>query len=516
MKVGLVNVAGRLATGDGSRLISAILKRAGHRVTSVYLSRTEPLAYERSELAQLEAIFADVDVVLIGVFSAYALRAAQVTDWVHGRWPGRPVFWGGPHCIGAPELGLRHADGICFSEGDEAVPELLARLERGADWRSTPNFAFRRDGRHDGEIVKNPVLPPFRDLDGLPYYDYDLEDQHLLDGKLVPLTMERLRPRLLGYPNRVPSLYYMASRGCPHNCSYCHNCKYVAMWGSSPLRLVSVDRALDEVEYQVKKFGCIEFVGFSDDDFFQRSPAQFERFAAEYQRRVGLPFGVMVSARSFRRDKMDLLIDAGLSVVEMGVQSGSQRVLDEVFNRPLSIAKTKEVVGALGHYERRHGLSLVLDFIIDNPWETREDVHRTVRYLLDIPPRTLLNVFFLTYFPGTPVYDRAVAEGIIGAFNMRAFRPYTRARLRFQRNWEAVLILLIRLLRMAVRRRSTPMDVFLRLCVSRPVRLVMGALPPTFFGGLARGVQLAQFAALRLRERRHRRRMLRAAPANAA
>ena len=95
------------------------------------------------------------------------------------------------------------------------------------------------------------MLPPFRDLDGLPYYDYDLEDQHLLDGTLVPLTMERLKPRLLGYPNRTPTLYYMASRGCPHNCSYCHNCRYHAMWGSSPLRLIGVDRALDEIEYQI-------------------------------------------------------------------------------------------------------------------------------------------------------------------------------------------------------------------------------------------------------------------------
>ncbi len=512
MKIGLVNVAGRLATGDGSRLISALLKRAGHRVTSVYLSRTEPLSYERAELAQLDGVFGDADVIMIGVFSSYAMRAVQVTDYVHERWPGRLVFWGGPHCVGAPELGLRHADGICFSEGDEAVPELVARLERGGDWKGTPNFAFLEGGH----VVKNAVLPPFRDLDGLPYYDYDLEDQHLLNGDLVPLTMERLKPRLLGYPNRTATLYYMASRGCPHNCSYCSNCRYHAMWGSSPLRLLGVDRTLDELEYQIKRFGCIEFVGFSDDDFFQRSPVQLERFAKEYKRRIGLPFGVMVSARTFRRDKMDMLIDAGLTVVKMGVQSGSQRVLDEVFNRPLSIPKTKEVVRELGVYERWHGLSLILDFIIDNPWETREDVHQTVRYLLDIPPRTLLNVFFLTYFPGTPVYDRAVAEGIIKAFSLRAFRPYTRARLRFQRNWEAVLILLIRLLRMAVRRKSTVMDTFLRLCVSRPIRLVMGLLPRSFFAGLARGVQLVQFTVLRLKERKHRREMERTGAEKAA
>ncbi len=186
----------------------------------------------------------------------------------------------------------------------------------------------------------------------------------------------------------------------------------------------------------------------------------------------------MVSARTYRRDKMDMLVDAGLTVIQMGVQSGSQRVLDEVFNRPLSIDKTRKVARELGDYEHRHGVTLMLDFIIDNPWETREDVYQTVRYLLDIPPRTLLNVFFLTYFPGTPVYDRAVAEGIIKAFSLRAFRPYTRARLRFQRNWEEVLILSIRLLRMAVRRKNTATDTILRISISRPVRLVMGLLPP--------------------------------------
>jgi len=68
---------------------------------------------------------------------------------------------------------------------------------------------------------------------------------------------------------------------------------------------------------------------------------------------------------------------------------------------------------------------------------------------------------------------------------------------------------------MAVRRKSTAMNTFLRLCVSRPVRLVMGLLPATFFAGLARGVQLVQFAALRLKERKHRREMERAEAARA-
>ena len=210
----------------------------------------------------------------------------------------------------------------------------------------------------------------------------------------------------------------------------------------------------------------------------------------------------MVSARTYRRDKMDMLVDAGLEVIEMGVQSGSQRVLDEVFNRPLSIVKTKEVAGDIGTYVRRRGVQLLLDFIIDNPWETREDVLATARYILEVPPRTVLNVFLLTYFPGTPVYDRAVAEGIIKPLSLRSLRRFSRARLQYQRNWETILIMLTRLLRMAVRRKSTAIDAFLRCCLSRPVRLVMGLLPPTFYSALARSMQFVWISALHLKDRR--------------
>ncbi len=79
-----------------------------------------------------------------------------------------------------------------------------------------------------------------------------------------------------------------------------------------------------------------------------------------------------------------------------------------------------------------------------------------------------------------------------------------------------MLILLIRLLRMAVRRKSTVMDTFLRLCVSRPVRLVMGLLPGTFFAALSRGMQFVWISALHLKDRKHRRTMERVTARRAA
>ena len=177
---------------------------------------------------------------MISVYSSYAIRAVQLTDYVQERFPDMKVIWGGPHCISVPEIGLRSADGICFSEGDEAVIDLVDRLGRGADWTTTPNFAFRVDG----SLVTNPVRPPFNDLDSLPYYDFDLADQYLLDGTLEALTADALKARLAGYPYRVPIFYYMSSRGCPHDCAYCNNCRYTALWGRSVLRMQGVERVM--------------------------------------------------------------------------------------------------------------------------------------------------------------------------------------------------------------------------------------------------------------------------------
>jgi anaerobic magnesium-protoporphyrin IX monomethyl ester cyclase len=478
MHLTLVNVSGRLST-DGSRLVSALLKRAGHQVDSVFLSRTEPLLYGRDELALLDPILRRTGAVLLSVYSSYAVRAVQVSDFVHERYPGAKVFWGGPHCISVPELGLRHADGICFSEGDEAVVALADAMARGVSWRDTPNFAFR-----DGHGLRmNPVLPPFRDLDGLPFYDYSYDGHFMLDRELLPMSREHLEKRLAGYPYRIPIFYYMTSRGCPHSCAYCNNCRYVALWGNSAIRLQSVQRALEELEHQLSRLDFIKCVIFGDDDFFVRPLDQLALFAEQYRKRIRLPFGVAVSARTYRRDKLEVLLDAGLTGIQMGVQSGSRRVIREVYERKISVTKVRETAAEIGTYSRR--LDLILDFIIDNPYETRADILKSLRLILGLPWEVKINVFYLAYFPGTPLYDRALADGYIQPYSQQAYRPYTRSRLRFQRNWETFLILLLRLLRAAVKRPGRSLGVLIRLLASAPVRTLMAAVPAPFYSALS-------------------------------
>lgn len=464
-----------LLSSDGSRLIAALLKRAGHKVTSVYMARSEPMLYSTVELECLNDILKQSDLVMIGVYSTYAARAAQITEFIHNRYLGLKVIWGGPHCISAPELSICHADVVCFSEGDEAVVELIKRMEEGGNYLNTPNMAFTING----SAVLNKVLSPFSDLDSLPYCDYEFEGQFLLDKDLIPMTKEKFKERIALYPYRVPTLYILTSRGCPHNCSYCNNCRYTALFGHNPIRIQNSTRIMDELTWTLEHLDFVELVGFGDDDFFVRSVEELEDFAEKYKRKIGLPFGVAISANSFNKKKMGILLDAGLKIMQMGVQSGSEKILTEVFHRRINPSKTKRVAEQIAPYHNTHGLDLLLDFIIDNPYESKDDIIKTYKHILALPPSVKLNIFFLSFFPGTPIYEKALADGIIQPFTYDSFRRYGKGEIKYQKNYETFLVLFATYLRNKSKRHIP--SVLLHFFASRPVRALASLFPDSLY-----------------------------------
>lgn len=493
VNITLINLS-RTLSSDGSRLISALLKREGHHVTNIFLSRVNSAIYESAELRQLHEFLHNTDLVMVGVYSSYVSRAILVTDFIHSQYPRLKVIWGGPHCISMPEPSLRYADGICFSEGDLAIVELANKLSDGLDFMDTPNMSFNVNG----SLVINQALPPIADLDGLPYYDYDLKNQFLLDHNIVPLTTEILRQRHAYYPYNVPTYYFLTSRGCPYLCSYCNNSRYINLFGHNSLRFMSVDRIISELEDTFHQLDFFEMLFFADDDFFARPIKQIEDLAVKYKQKIGLPFIINSSANTYHKEKMELLLDAGLKCIQMGVQSGSQRVIDDVFTRNIKVSKTHEVINLIAPYHETHKLDLLLDFIIDNPYETRDDVIATYNFLVDLPLHIMVNIFYLAFFPGTPIYERALKDGYIEPYDEKVstfnFSSREGIRVRFQKNYEMLLVLLLRRWRLRCldhqfRWRHHIPTWFFHFLGSRPLRVLALIFPKSFFGYLCQKLQ---------------------------
>jgi len=412
---------------------------------------------------------------MIAVYSVYSALAIKITEFVHKNYQGMKVIWGGPHCIAAPELSLRYADGVCFCEGDECVVELVNKLDSGdKDYLTTPNMAFNIDGKQ----VINEVSPPLLDLDSLPFYDYDLNNHFIMEDGLHPLDMKKMKEYFTRYYFSGPTFFILTSRGCPHQCSYCNNSRYVELYGKNSLRFQSVGRFIDELEAQISHLGFISQIYFADDDFFARPTAQIEEFAIQYKAKIRLPFALTVSANTFREKKMEILLDAGLKLTQMGIQSGSQRVMDEVYNRPIAINKTWEVVRQIETYMKKYSMTFMLDFIIDNPYETKDDIIQTYRYLVDLPKPVETNLFCLVFLPGTPIYARAVKDGIIQPFEQDAFKSFiqwTDGNIQYQKNYETFLVIIA-----IVLRRRIP-KVILRFLGSRLSRSISSLLPGFFY-----------------------------------
>jgi radical SAM superfamily enzyme YgiQ (UPF0313 family) len=467
---------------DGVRLISSLLKQACHRVRCVSLPRYSPLEYEADEIGRLQEILKDSELVMIAVYSTFSFRAVQITNYVRKNFPDVKVIWGGPHCIAAPENSLRHADGVCFGEGDQCIVQCVNKMASGDEtFLKTPNMAFRIDG----SVSVNDVLPPFSDLDSLPFYDYDLKDQYILDGDLFPLTPELLMHYFPPYPFDRPTLASLTSRGCPHQCAYCNNCRYISMFGRNIIRRQSVRRFMDELESILGRLHFLEHVLFGDDDFMIRPIRDLEEFAQRYRKNVGLPFSICVSATTFRKEKLEVLLDSGIRIIQLGVQSASQRVLDEVFNRKISVRKTSEVVGHIAPYHATHNITLLVDFIIDNPYESRKDIVQTYRYLIGLPEHTLIQIFRLVFFPGTPLYARALRDGFIDPYDERSIRRFEGGEIRFQNNYPTFLIFLFYVLHQRRLRRFVPCWILGGLA-SRPLLMLMRFAPKPFLVFLVR------------------------------
>ncbi len=419
MRVCLISPFGDIGT-LAIRQVSAVLKAAGHDVRMIFLTRERYgtadflLPYEPHVLDGVVELCADAELIGITTMTNYVPSAIQLTRALKAGLPVVPVIWGGIHATSRPQECLEHADIAAIGEVDESLPVLVDALARGEDGAGCPGFHVRRGD----EIIEGPVAPPPPDLDALPDADWDLEDDHaLVWGELRRVDHDTMIERMWVTGGGLiedfggPTFRLMASRGCLYNCSFCCNNSYRQIFGGKwKVRERSLDRIMAEVNRAVARFPELRGIVFADDLFLGGRSDGIQPFARAYRDQVGLPFFCLYSPAQITAENMAVLVPAGLSVMEIGVQSGSKEISKSyhrmAFHRQLG--RVAEVVAA---YSDR--LKPRYDFITDNPYETLEDLVETLRLVETLPKPNHLALFSLTLFPGTEIHQRAAADGLI-------------------------------------------------------------------------------------------------------
>lgn len=445
--------------GFGIRTISSSLRAAGHSSRLIFLA-SDSRQYSPETLAQTRELASSADVVGISCFSRGAHRAEQVSAYL--RSSGKLIVWGGLHAtLNAGECAAA-ADIVCRGEGEEAIAELAEVLEAGGEWRGLRNLAYMKGG----QLVLNPVRPPIANLDDLPLLDFGREDEYRLRHNHLIQSGKRAESL------RKAQALCIGSRGCPFQCTYCCNRQLKELYlgkgkyirKMTPAKYVAQIEALHQEQFQ----NATDFF-LLDEDFFIRSLDEIREFAALYRERIGIPFECMASPPRITEEKLELLADAGMWRIRMGIESGSERTKRLVYDRAIS---NEVVLQASRRIAAHKSVVAAYFFINGNPYEEQKDLLDTLQLMSQLTYPYYAQIFNLVFFPGSALYSKAVTDGVISGVKDSGVEVDYRGGFRYNaHSWK---------------RKNVYLNVLVYLTEGKATRHRLGMLPRRFLSTLTR------------------------------
>ncbi len=318
------------------------------------------------------------------------LHALQACKLVKHRYPDVPIIWGGIHASLLPEQTLKNplVDIIVTGEGEETFEELVKALEARTPLSRISGIWYKENG-----TARSTPERPFVNLDAQPPLSYHL------------INMDHYRRRLFG----IDHVSFNSSRGCTFRCSFCWDpVMHKRKW-----RAMSPETVLDHLKRIIRDYDIRGFL-FTDDHFF----IDIERAYLILEGILRANLKISISKLQIRADTicrldnefLHLMVRAGVKRFSVGVESGSQRLLDLIKKD----SGPEEVIEA----NRKlipYPIVPIFLFMMGLPTETPEEFAQSVRLavqLTDENPRAVKTLNIYTPYPGTKLYDFVVQLGL--------------------------------------------------------------------------------------------------------
>jgi len=311
-------------------------------------------------------------------------------------YPNLPVIFGGAHSTALPlqTLEADYIDYVVWGEGEISLPLLINSICFKDDPSKIKGIGFKSNGK--AIITEKSDYTLLNRIFNLPY--------HLLD------MTKYSRKMMIGVQKNY---YIFTSRGCPFNCHFCSNSS--SIWPNNRIRYHTIQHILNDISVLVDEYGA-DSITIGDENFFINHARIIEVCNALIQNGFNKKIKFRGSGRADFFANMpshiwELLIETGFIALSVGIESGSQRVLDIMGKGITSdqIYKTDKLLTEYNLYKTYNFMTCV-------PGESIEDLNLTLRLIIDLArtskycpyPFGTLNKYIP--LPGTKLFNIVVKE----------------------------------------------------------------------------------------------------------
>lgn len=318
--------------------------------------------YEVADINDLDEL-PECDLAAFSSYTAQVKDAYQLAD--RYRQQGVRTVIGGLHVTCLPDEALQHADAVVVGEGEVSWPRAIADAEAGR-----MSGIYRPDGV-DFDLADAPV----------PRYD-------LLDA------------------DRYNRLTVQTQRGCPWRCEFCAS----SILLTPHYKQKPVDRVAAEIA-EIRRIWDEPFIELADDNTFvnKHHGRDLVETIGEFDLHWFTETDISVAEDP---QLLRLLAESGCRELLIGLESPTVEGLEGVEMKRnwkrRQVEKYREAVGTI----QSHGIAVNTCFVLGLDGDGPGVFDAIAEFVDDTNPFDV-QITVLTPFPGTPLYDRLLAEGRI-------------------------------------------------------------------------------------------------------
>ncbi len=398
MKVTLINPPDDLESviGAGTNLvtpfeplgllyIAAVVRDAGHEVSVIdaYVERL------KSEQIMSRVKATNPDVIGMTTFTSNGAIIHALGQTIRRELPHTKVVFGNVHAGIYAKQYLQEGccDLVVHGEGEFTFLEILKAFEENKDdYSHIPAVSFIRNG----EYCNTGKVQHISNLEIIPFPARDLVDRSLYK------TPEF---NILPADGDIIGKHMFTSRGCPYRCTFCvvHNDK-------KP-RNNEISRAVDEMEMLIQEYQA-NYLFFMDSLFISNKKRVIALCEEMKRRHLNIRWGCEAHVRYIDKELVENMADAGCHDMSFGIESGVQRLLDNV-KKGTTIKRIEHGIRTVKNHS---GIKVSGLFIIGLPGETEEDTLETIKFATKLPLDTA-QFSILVPYPGSPLFNELAEKG---------------------------------------------------------------------------------------------------------